>query len=70
MKHARASRVSISLVRKPHSVSAVIEDDGVGFHGDNPPWSIASRVKEIGGRIQIVADQRPGAHLMITLPQG
>jgi len=31
VKHSRAGRVSISLVRKAHSVSAVIEDDGVGF---------------------------------------
>ena len=31
VKHSRASHVSISIVRRSHSVSAVIEDDGVGF---------------------------------------
>ena len=69
-RHARATRATIEIRTEDAQVHVSIDDDGVGFHGDNPPWSIASRVKEIGGRIQIVADERPGAHLMITLPHG
>ena len=37
---------------------------------DVTPWSIASRVREIGGRIEIVNDRAQGAHLAITLPNG
>jgi signal transduction histidine kinase len=41
----------------------------VGFRTDVTPWSIASRVDEIGGEIEILADHGPGAHLLITLPR-
>jgi signal transduction histidine kinase len=69
-RHARARTAKIEIREDQSQVRINIEDDGVGFRGDVTPWSIASRVKEIGGNIQIVADQRPGAHLLITLPQG
>jgi signal transduction histidine kinase len=68
-RHARASSASIVIRADQSAVHIDIEDDGVGFRNGVTPWSIASRVKEIGGDIAIVADQRPGAHLLITLPQ-
>jgi signal transduction histidine kinase len=69
-RHAHARKAMIEIRTDDAQVHVSIADDGVGFHGDAPPWSIASRVREVGGRIQIVADERPGAHLLITLPQG
>ena len=68
-RHARASTARIAIRADQSAVHIDIEDDGVGFRNGVTPWSIASRVKEIGGDISIVADQRPGAHLLITLPQ-
>ena len=35
IKHSRASRVSVLVTRKPDTVAAVIEDDGVGFDAED-----------------------------------
>lgn len=69
-RHARARTATIAIRADQSRVRINIDDDGVGFRHDVTPWSIASRVKEIGGQIQILADHRPGAHVLITLPQG
>jgi signal transduction histidine kinase len=50
-------------------IVVTIDDDGVGFRDSvEPPWSIASRVAEMGGRLRIDSDRTPGAHLRIALP--
>jgi len=67
-RHAGATTAKIDIRAEDSQVRVRIEDDGLGFQGDTPPWSIASRVKEIGGQIQIVAHQGHGAHLLITVP--
>ena len=67
--HARARAATIQIRTADSEVRINIEDDGVGFHTDVPPWSIASRVTEIGGRLQILHDEGQGAHLSISLPQ-
>jgi len=69
-RHARARTAKIEIRTDQSQVHVSIEDDGVGFQVDATPWSIASRVREIGGRIQIVAAEGRGAHLLITVPQG
>ncbi len=69
-RHAHARAATIEIRTDQSGVRINIDDDGVGFRNAVTPWSIASRVKEIGGHIQIVSDQRPGAHMLITLPQG
>ena len=35
----------------------------------NRPWSIASRVRELKGEMEVLHDSRPGAHLRISIPQ-
>ena len=62
---AAAARVQVSAVDSEVRIN--IEDDGVGFRTATVPWSIASRVKEIGGRLQVQEGRGPGAHLAITL---
>jgi signal transduction histidine kinase len=66
-RHARAQHASIEIQTGPNEVRVSIEDDGVGFQGAVPPWSIASRAREFGGRIDIVAEGA-GARLLITVP--
>jgi len=68
-KHARARTATIKIEMEHSLVHIRIADDGVGFRDQAPPWSIASRVKEIGGRLQILGNQEGGACLSITLPQ-
>jgi two-component system nitrate/nitrite sensor histidine kinase NarX len=68
-RHAGARSARIAIRSDPAAVHIDIEDDGVGFAAaDVTPWSIASRVREIGGRVEIVNDRPRGAHLAITLP--
>jgi signal transduction histidine kinase len=67
--HARAQAASIEIRGDASQLYIHIEDDGVGFGGEATPWSITSRVREVGGQVRILASDRPGAHLLITLPQ-
>jgi signal transduction histidine kinase len=68
-RHARARRVVVSAVSAQAALSITIDDDGVGFPPDAPlPWSIVSRAKESGGRVQLALDKRPGAHLIVEIP--
>jgi signal transduction histidine kinase len=67
-RHAQARAAVIEVQSDPTTVRIDIGDDGVGFGSAVTPWSIASRVREIGGRIEMVGDRARGAHLSITLP--
>ncbi len=68
-KHARASAATIDVAEDVGAIRVKIQDDGIGFEREaTPPWSIASRVAECGGRLAIAGAGRPGAHLEIELP--
>jgi signal transduction histidine kinase len=69
-RHARAKTATVEIRTTDSQVRIDIEDDGVGFAPDVTPWSIASRVREIGGELSIAAGRATGAHLSITLPRG
>jgi signal transduction histidine kinase len=67
-RHGGARAATIDVAEDVRTVRITIDDDGVGFqHASTPPWSIASRVAECGGRLRI-ASGSPGAHLEIELP--
>jgi signal transduction histidine kinase len=67
-RHAQATSARIDIRGDAAHVRIDIDDDGVGFRGETEPWTIASRVKDIGGRLQIDGDGDRGAHVSITLP--
>ncbi len=65
LKHARASRVTVSLRHDTGSASLQLADDGVGFDPDVTPngggmglTGMAERVDQFGGRL--VVDSEPG----------
>jgi signal transduction histidine kinase len=68
-RHAAAASARIQISIENAEVRITIEDDGVGLKERSAPWSIASRVKELGGRIEVADDERPGSHMLILLPQ-
>jgi signal transduction histidine kinase len=69
-RHARAQRAAIRASAAGDKVRITMDDDGVGFGGNAQlPWSIASRVAECDGRMEVNVDQRSGAHLLIELPE-
>jgi signal transduction histidine kinase len=68
-RHGRARAATIDVAEDVNTIRIAIQDDGVGFEREaTPPWSIASRVAECGGRLTIAGAGRPGAHLEIELP--
>lgn len=68
-RHAAAASASIRASGEGPDVRISIDDDGVGLDGQTAPWSIVSRVNEMGGQIQVTESDRPGSHLFILLPQ-
>ncbi len=68
-RHAAAATARIQISIENAEVRITIEDDGVGLQERSAPWSIASRVKELGGRIEVADDDRRGSHMLILLPQ-
>jgi signal transduction histidine kinase len=74
VKHARASRVSIVLVRKPQSAAAVIEDDGIGFDptatrdGGIGLLGMRERVELLDGRLEIESSRGSGTTLVAEVP--
>jgi signal transduction histidine kinase len=69
IQHANADAAVIQTSGTGDTLRITIRDDGIGFPaGGAPPWSIASRVAELGGDLRMVGDHEPGAHLEIELP--
>jgi two-component system nitrate/nitrite sensor histidine kinase NarX len=69
VRHAEARTAMIRIVEVHNAIHITIDDDGIGFSEiTSRPWSIASRVAELGGEMRVVDAMRPGAHLDIELP--
>jgi len=69
MRHAGAATATIGVETVRDHVRIHIDDDGVGFPPSaEHPWSIGSRVTEVGGKILLDRAERPGAHVAITIP--
>ena len=68
-QHGRAACAAINIRAADHLIHIAMDDDGVGFrNSEHPPWAIASRVAEYGGRLRIGGGERGGAHLEIEIP--
>lgn len=73
-KHARASRVDISLKLEQDLVTLIIEDDGKGLDKQLSYESgigligMQERVKILGGHFQIESEANQGVKITITLP--
>jgi signal transduction histidine kinase len=68
-RHAQATSAKIAISSADSQVSMLIEDDGIGLPDDATPWSIASRVEDLGGQIQVSRELRQGTRFAITLPR-
>jgi signal transduction histidine kinase len=70
-KHGRASVVTIFVERTDDGVFVSVKDDGVGFDPSATPdgvglgRSIRARMREIGGRVEVVS--RPGSGSEVRL---
>ena len=74
VKHADATKVSVLLVRREGSVTAVIEDDGRGFDPGNARegrlglLGMRERAELHDGRLKIEAAEGSGTTLVVEVP--
>jgi len=80
VKHARASRATVSLLKHgADHVRAIVEDDGVGFdvpsHSRHPSaasgfglFSIRERIGHLGGTVEIESSPGNGTRIRLTVP--
>jgi signal transduction histidine kinase len=74
LKHADATKVSVLLVRREASVTAVIEDDGRGFDPRNTRedrlglLGMRERLELHDGRLKIEAAEGSGTTLVVEMP--
>jgi signal transduction histidine kinase len=72
IKHAKASKVKVSLSRVDEQICVIIEDDGVGFEPDKLAlntgfgiFSIRERLEQLAGHLEI--ESEPGRGTKITM---
>jgi signal transduction histidine kinase len=77
-KHARASRVRVSVQGKASGLEASVEDDGSGFEPDKvaradlPRFGLTimrERAESVGGRIEVQSTLSGGTRVVFTLPK-
>jgi signal transduction histidine kinase len=74
VKHARASRVSIILIRRDRKVTALVEDDGQGFDGAIERedglglLGMRERVALVDGRLMVESSAGSGTTLAVEVP--
>ena len=78
-KHAKATAIRVSIVRRNRSVSLMIDDDGVGFGQSHPRqadirgvglgmFGMEERVALVGGRLDVHQLQPHGVGIVATIP--
>ena len=78
VKHAEAGKVSIQLIKYPHYINLVIEDNGRGFNYSKATeekkgiglGNILSRVEYLKGTIDIDSSPGKGTTVIIEIPSG
>jgi signal transduction histidine kinase len=71
VRHGAAREASLEAWRDPATIHVRLRDDGVGFPPlSRPPWSIASRVDDLGGSLKIERGRDDGARVDVELPGG
>jgi len=76
-KHAKASRASVSLVRRDRTIVATVTDDGVGFdpaaqtRSEFPRFGLTTmreRAASVGGSITVESARGHGTTVRFELP--
>lgn len=75
LRHAHASRVTVSLQTTSEGIQLEIADDGVGFAPDTAPTgqglrNMATRARELGGGLRTISSPGQGCRILAIVPQG
>lgn len=76
IKHAKATRLDISVVKDAEGIHATIEDNGIGFNSNDPGFregmglqNIRSRVSFLKGTVDVDSGEGRGTVLVVEIPQ-
>jgi signal transduction histidine kinase len=76
LRHAKATKTVVALQPEDGIIRLAITDNGAGFdpasvgdHAGHGLRNIASRVREIGARLQVNAAPGRGTSIIVELPQ-
>ena len=75
VKHASASRISISVHETEHQYSVMITDDGVGFTSEtarNHSYGLSTmneRARKMGGELEITSRPGTGTRIRVNIPK-
>ena len=67
-KHGKAQAAHIDARTFGDVIRIAIEDNGVGLGSNRPPWTIASRVAELGGSLTVHSSEPTGTTIEIEMP--
>jgi len=76
LRHARASRITVSLQPAGHGVRLEIRDDGVGFDADRAAPSgqglhnMGARAAALDARMEVISAPGAGCRVLLDLPKG
>ncbi len=79
IKHARAHRIKVTLLKEDNKIRIDIDDDGIGFDFSNTQFSveklngfglfsIRERMEHSGGSFNIKSEPGQGAYVTMTMP--
>ena len=77
IKHARATEVFISLIKKEKPLSLSVEDNGVGFEVDHAMkvgkgalglLIMQERAEQLGGKLSMESRLGKGTHILVEIP--
>jgi signal transduction histidine kinase len=79
VKHAKAQKVKVSVLRVDENIQVRVEDDGIGFNpleiktesiisGKFGLFSIQERLEQLGGRVEIRSRPGEGCRIIMTAP--
>lgn len=72
IKHAKATEVTVQLIRHPDVLNLMVEDNGIGMSSISPSGlglrSIRGRVKAFNGDFHIDTNPQQGTTILIDLP--
>lgn len=73
LRHAEASRVSVTVFRRANRLEVVTMDDGVGFDSDSVGGgmgltNLRRRASDLGGHAEITSSNGAGTSVEVTLP--